>query len=399
MNSDVSKAIQELFLVEEAKSERYANCARLFFTVLYVVTAFGIKNELPQLSFKVVLCASFVNFVNVVFTFIYLKRKKYVWWIKYFSVGLDVLLLSIFIYTIGTYRTFKTTAFLIYYLWIGMSVIRLSPKLTVFTGILSVASYLLITVLAVSSGSIELGTITEGFTSSKVSMANILIRIIFLSAFVGVVIYIATFFHVIVNKAVRKELLEKQNKQLVTVLGRLRKTKSELAAKNRELAILSEIDSLTELYNRRKIDSLLEDSFKNYQAVPGSMAVIILDIDHFKRVNDAFGHQMGDEVIKSVANLLSSNVRTNDSVGRWGGEEFIIVCADIIDKKEIERMAERLRSIIAGNDFGIKQELTCSFGVSFLKENDSIYKLLKRADDALYQSKRDGRNRVSLSPG
>ncbi len=398
MNSDVSKVIQELFLVEEEKSERYANTARLFFTMLYVATAFGIKDELPPLSFKVVLVASFVNFVNVIFTSIYLKRKKYVWWIKYFSVGLDVLLLSIFIYTIGTYRTFKTTAFLIYYLWIGMSVIRLSPKLTIFTGVLSVASYLFIAVLAVSSGSIELGTITEGFTSSKVSMANILIRLIFLSAFVGVVIYIATFFRVIVDKAVRKELLEKQNKQLVTVLGRLRKTKSELAAKNRELAILSEIDPLTELYNRRKIDFLLEDNFKNYQAVPGSMAVIILDIDHFKRVNDAFGHQKGDEVIKGVADLLSSNVRTNDSVGRWGGEEFIIVCADVVDKKEIERMAERLRSVIAENDFGIKQELTCSFGVSFLTEDDSIYKLLKRADDALYKSKHDGRNRVSLSP-
>ena len=397
MNSDVSKVIQELFLVEEAKSERYANTARLFFTMLYVTTAFGIKDELPLLSFKVVLVASFVNLVNVIFITVYLRRKKYVWWIKYFSVGLDVLLLSIFIYTIGTYRTFKTTAFLIYYLWIGMSVIRLSPKLTIFTGILSIASYLLITVLAVSSGSIELGTITEGFTSSKVSMANILIRLVFLSAFVGVVIYISTFFRVIVDKAVRKELLEKQNRQLVTVLGRLRKTKSELAAKNRELAILSEIDPLTELYNRRKIDFLLEDNFKNYQAVPGSMAVIILDIDHFKRVNDAFGHQKGDDVIKGVADLLSSNVRTNDSVGRWGGEEFIIVCADVVDKKEIERMAERLRSVIAENDFGIKQELTCSFGVSFLTENDSIYKLLKRADDALYQSKHDGRNRISLS--
>jgi len=396
MNSKVSKVIQELFLVEEAKSEKYANSARLFFTMLYVATAFGIKDEIPSLSFEFILCASFINFVNVVFTAIYLKRKKYVWWIKYFSVGLDVLLLSAFIYTIGTYRTFKTTAFLIYYLWIGMSTIRLSPKLAIFTGLLSVVSYLFITVLAVYSGTIELGTITEGFTSTKVSMANIIIKLVFLSAFVGVVIYISTFFHVIVDKAVKKELLEKQNRQLVSVLGRLRKTKSELAAKNRELAILSELDPLTELYNRRKIDLLLEENFKSYKAVPESLAIIILDIDHFKKVNDAFGHQVGDEVIKNVANLLSFNVRANDSVGRWGGEEFLIVCADVIDKQEIEIMAERLRSVIAKNDFGIKQELTCSFGISFLKENDSIYKLLKRADDALYQSKHKGRNMVTF---
>ncbi|MES9951090.1 MAG: GGDEF domain-containing protein [Candidatus Thiodiazotropha sp.] len=127
---------------------------------------------------------------------------------------------------------------------------------------------------------------------------------------------------------------------------------------------------------------------------PFPLAMIILDIDRFKHYNDHYGHQAGDDVIRGIAHALATSARGNDSIGRWGGEEFIIICRDT-DLDTALKIAERLRTTIEQAQFQVDEPVTCSFGVTSYRVGDNADSLIKRADDALYASKQLGRNRVS----
>jgi diguanylate cyclase (GGDEF)-like protein len=387
--------IKELLLHEERKSERYANYARLLLTFLYFAVAFSIRSELPTQSFNAIIAASLVNLLYGIFVYFKLQQADPPGWIKYPSVSIDILLLSVVIYSFGTFRTFKTEAFLLYYLWIGLSTLRFSPMLTLASGLLSIGAYLLIVVIALVDNTIELGTITEEFISERVSGVNIVLKVVFLSAFVLLSVYIAMVFRVIASKALTKQILQAKNDALNTTLDKLREAQKQLAHKNRELATLSEIDALTQLYNRRKIDQIIEENLAETTHHPFPLAMILLDIDRFKHYNDHYGHQAGDEVIRTVARVLSMSARGNDSIGRWGGEEFIIICRDT-DNDTAIKIAERLRKAIEETRFSVEEKVTCSFGVTSYRVGDNADSLLKRADDALYASKQHGRNRISI---
>ena len=387
--------IESLLQHEERKSERYANHARLLFTVLYFAVVLAIHDELPAHSLIAIIVAASINLLYGVVIFFVLRRPDPPAWIKYPSIAVDILLLSIVIYAFGTFRSFKTEAFLLYYLWIGLSTLRFSPPLTLAAGLLSILAYSLITWHAVSSGSIVLGTITDEFTSQKVSGLNITLRLLFLTAYVALAVYTASVFRLIASRAISRKLLQDQNLQLNLTLDKLRATQRELAEKNRELATLSEIDPLTKLYNRRKIDQIMNRALeKATDSAP--LSLILLDIDHFKSYNDRFGHPTGDSVIRRVAEILLNSARSNDSIGRWGGEEFLIVCQET-NGAQAKAMAERLRKEIEQDRTHQLNELTCSFGVACFRTGDQESVLLKRADDSLYRAKAEGRNRVIVN--
>ncbi len=394
--NDSNAQLNELLRQEEQKSERYANYARLLFTFLYFAVAFGIRNELPPHSLHAIVIAASVNLLYGILVFFLQRRDDPPTWIKYPSIIIDILLLSIVIYSFGTFRSFKTVAFLLYFLWIGLSTLRFSPLLTLAAGLLSLFAYGLITWMAVSSQSITLGTITEEFTSERVSSLNIALRLLFLMAYVVLAVYIARVFRTIAARAIARKLLQEQNLQLTQTLDKLRATQKQLAEKNRELATLSEIDPLTRLYNRRKIDQILLQALTQ-ASTRSPLALILLDIDHFKSYNDRFGHPTGDAVIRKVAETLSHSARANDSIGRWGGEEFLIVCQET-DGAQALVIAERLRQVIADIPLPeLGEGLTCSFGVTCYRAGDQEVSLLKRADVALYRSKQEGRNRVTVT--
>ena len=119
----------------------------------------------------------------------------------------------------------------------------------------------------------------------------------------------------------------------------------------------------------------------------------MLDIDHFKSVNDTYGHDVGDAVLVKFSEIISQTIRENDVVGRWGGEEFLLICPETYIKQSSE-LAELLRTRIENSDFPIVGRKTASFGVAAYKEEESITELLKQADNALYQAKENGRNQV-----
>ncbi len=392
---DTAPSISELFVQEEMQSERYANYFRILFTLIYVAIAFGVKNEVPKASFSVLMVGATINLFYGIIVYFIARRDRHYRWLKYVSVSVDIILLSIVIYTIGSYRTFKTEAFLLYFLWIALATIRFSPKLTLMTGLLSVLSYIAIAFLALAAQTIELGTITDAFVSSKVSMTNLILKILFLSMFIGVAVYISNIYHSLVTKAIDKILVEKQNHELSKRLKMLKSTQKELFDKTRELRYISATDSLSTLYNRRKTDELLNTICEHAEIDDEAFSLILIDIDLFKRINDEYGHLVGDQVIIRIASYLKSNVRDEDAVGRWGGEEFLIICPGL-NAASAKGLAERLRKEIQYNFSAFERTVTCSFGVTQWLEGDTPATLVNRVDKALYQSKENGRNCVTL---
>ncbi|MBP0048054.1 diguanylate cyclase [Marinobacterium sp. AK62] len=166
-----------------------------------------------------------------------------------------------------------------------------------------------------------------------------------------------------------------------------------LEQKNEQLERLSITDALTGLTNRGQVEKLLNSEVHRYERYGNGCSVIMLDIDHFKQVNDTCGHAVGDQVLRQIAALMRENTRLSDIPGRWGGEEFLILCPET-DEKGAYQLAENLRQRIEAERFPVIGQRTCSFGVAAIEPGDQARELLKRADDALYRAKNNGRNQV-----
>lgn len=157
---------------------------------------------------------------------------------------------------------------------------------------------------------------------------------------------------------------------------------------------LSIKDTLTNVFNRRQLDNLLEKELSYAQRYNIEFSLIILDVDYFKNINDQFGHLTGDKILIEISKILKQQTRKVDYVGRWGGEEFLIICPNS-NLTIGESVALKLKSHIEKHDFKIFQNITASFGVSQYKKGDNVDDILNRADNALYKSKNNGRNQVN----
>jgi len=178
-------------------------------------------------------------------------------------------------------------------------------------------------------------------------------------------------------------------------------TQLKLISYIKEIENLSMTDKLTSLPNRRRFDQYYEqkilDAIRNHTKI----AILMADIDKFKRFNDTYGHQTGDLVLQEVAKVFSNNIRSNDFLSRWGGEEFVFILSDTNEEGAI-KVAENLRKAIENNILKTEQygdlKITVSIGIGcdYFKNLDQSEVLLKTADDALYKAKENGRNRVEL---
>jgi len=163
-----------------------------------------------------------------------------------------------------------------------------------------------------------------------------------------------------------------------------------------EIRRLSETDGLTQINNRLKLESVLNLEIERLYRSDSVCSVILLDIDYFKRVNDTYGHKTGDEVLKEVADIIKNSVRKIDTVGRWGGEEFMVIMP-LTDMNMGKILAEKLRKKISENVFAGDKNLTASFGIAESRGDVSAIELVATADAAMYQAKEAGRNRVCNS--
>jgi len=161
----------------------------------------------------------------------------------------------------------------------------------------------------------------------------------------------------------------------------------------KKLEYISTHDTLTNIYNREYFDKNLESKIKSALRYGNQFSLIILDIDHFKNVNDTYGHNIGDTVLIEIADILKNNIREDDIAARWGGEEFAI----LLPHTEIEGtylLAEKLRICIENSTIIEKEQITASFGVGIYTNNESKTTFFEKVDNALYSAKDNGRNCV-----
>ena len=162
-----------------------------------------------------------------------------------------------------------------------------------------------------------------------------------------------------------------------------------------EQASEARVDSLTGLANRRALEEVLAAEISRAQRFSHQLAVVLLDLDRFKEINDSFGHAAGDVMLRAVSRLLTSLARQGDTVARWGGEEFVVVLPET-DLAGAERFAERLRRTIEAQSVGDMQT-SASCGVATMLPEDNVEELLGAADQALYRAKTNGRNRTEVA--
>lgn len=183
------------------------------------------------------------------------------------------------------------------------------------------------------------------------------------------------------------------NRKLVVLNRKIVVANEKLEQKQKELEQISITDSLTGLYNRRYLDKILCSEIERVNRYEHPLSCIMLDVDFFKKVNDEYGHKAGDEVLHGFASVLKKNIRKTDTLGRWGGEEFLIICPETALDNAVQ-LAESLRQKIEDFNFHEAGERTASFGVSELKTGETGDIFIAKADAALYRAKEKGRNRV-----
>jgi len=159
-------------------------------------------------------------------------------------------------------------------------------------------------------------------------------------------------------------------------------------------------DALTGVANRGHLEGLLRGLVAEVAGLPSRAAVMMLDVDHFKRVNDTHGHEAGDRVLRMVAKTLRHSVRATDVVGRWGGEEFLVLLRDLDDGADAARVGDKLRTLIASSRLDTDAgsiHVTASIGAALVLPEDTPESVVRRADAAMYHSKHEGRDRVTLA--
>lgn len=154
-------------------------------------------------------------------------------------------------------------------------------------------------------------------------------------------------------------------------------------------------DVLTGFYNRRKYKEIIRIEIERVKRYNQPLSIIMFDIDHFKKINDKYGHSDGDYVLKTIAVIVRKNIRKIDYLFRWGGEEFLILSSET-QLNNAHELAERIRKAIARYRFKNIGKVTVSFGVTKFKKTDTQDRFIKRADDAMYKAKKKGRNRVEV---
>jgi diguanylate cyclase (GGDEF)-like protein/PAS domain S-box-containing protein len=165
-----------------------------------------------------------------------------------------------------------------------------------------------------------------------------------------------------------------------------------------ELEYLAFRDPLTGVPNRRYVELKVRQAIQEVEQFGRNFGLLMIDVDHFKNVNDRYGHEIGDDALRAVCKTLTGNLRFGDTVGRWGGEEFLIINADVT-LSSLGAFAERCRMLIAESAIQVGNErlhLTVSLGATLIEADDSEQSAIKRADELMYRSKTSGRNQVTL---
>ena len=181
---------------------------------------------------------------------------------------------------------------------------------------------------------------------------------------------------------------------IVFDISRNKAMECELKEANKRLKYLVNTDELTGAYNKRFMIKKVSEEIERCQRTKNAFSLIMLDVDDFKSINDTYGHNMGDSVLKKFVERIDSRIRKTDFLCRWGGDEFIVLLPDT-DLDGAVELAQDIKEEFAANEFDTVGELTSSIGVSSYSEGDTLDTLIKKVDDLMYTSKKAGKSRVS----
>ncbi len=177
----------------------------------------------------------------------------------------------------------------------------------------------------------------------------------------------------------------------------LEKVNGTLRAQNYEFAELAHRDALTGAMNRHAVQTWLEQQARQVRWGLSTLSILYMDLDNFKKINDKFGHQMGDDILREFVMVVASSIAPDDRLVRWGGEEFVVFCPDTNIEQAVKK-AEMIRKNVANHLWVHGEALTCSIGVAQM-QNERVTETMARADEVLYLAKRNGRNRVEVNYG
>jgi diguanylate cyclase (GGDEF)-like protein len=183
---------------------------------------------------------------------------------------------------------------------------------------------------------------------------------------------------------------------VIDALGQITVARQEREARDKaedQIRRLAATDSLTGIANRRQYNTYLHKWVADSHRHGEPLSLLMMDIDHFKKINDDFGHDTGDKILKEFAELADSQTRDADLLARWGGEEFAVLLPHT-DSDAAHRLAERIRTAVESNDFSEIHQLTVSIGIATLEPDEDCESLMERVDRSLYQAKKMGRNQV-----
>jgi diguanylate cyclase (GGDEF)-like protein len=201
----------------------------------------------------------------------------------------------------------------------------------------------------------------------------------------------------LVGSITQKELISITYSRWVSMIQsyqkELQQINARLEKRSQKLEKIAATDALTGLYNRKKFLDLFISEYSIMVQRHNALSLLVMDLDHFKQVNDTYGHNIGDEVLKQVSNLLLKELRNVDILCRWGGEEFVALLP-AADTSDAMNIAEKIRVSISELSIEGLPKVTISIGVSQIKEGDDLHSVIERADKALYLAKMDGRNCV-----
>lgn len=158
------------------------------------------------------------------------------------------------------------------------------------------------------------------------------------------------------------------------------------------------LDTLTQIPNRRYLENIIQTKLSEYLLNQVKFGLIFMDIDNFKKFNDDYGHDIGDLVLKTISKTFSNNLRGDDIIGRWGGEEFVAVCS-VVNIDNLKKLAEKLRILIENTIIEVedkKLRVTISIGATIVTPKDNINTLIKKSDNLLYKSKRNMKNCITI---
>lgn len=376
-SEDIIKKIQEVFHSSSGIADECAliNIRRIYYLamisstvrVLDIIIFFNAKSTSQTWSRGIIISHITLLFIWVAFFIIAYQLKKkpkaniqYVFAVQYAVVS-TVMLSGIIITTIDQLITTNITPFIVVCIVTG-GVFLLRPVVSVFVFLSSYIIYYHAIAYTITDEQILLSNRVNGITVITI----------------GLIISIMFWHYNYINIVQRRRI----------------------AAQQEQLEQMAYYDPLTNIYNRHFFNIMIEKEYSSIMRHNHEAALIFLDVDDFKKVNDVYGHLIGDEVLIQMAQLIARNIRGYDTLARFGGEEFIVL-APKISLAEGIKFADKLRKIIANNSFDAgrdKLHMTASLGVTLLdpQEKGGLEKCLMRADQALYRAKNKGKNRVEV---